>query len=245
MHTRECLNANLPIYKIGRSHNLGKRVKQYPTGSNIMFIIYCNNSIVCEKNLIQLFTKLFIRKKNYGNEYFEGDIDMMIFTIFKYLYKDKFKNNNKLKSIYNIESLEKVIEVNKVNKANEIVKVNKVVEHKDRTCPDCIKIFKYPSGLKKHLEASYNCKKDKTDIDLYFCNIKIDNINKNMCNKCNILFPKNYLLLRHKKICDKSNFSNISNTSNVLTINKDQQLQNLKDKIQKLKEQVQTTKTKK
>ena len=39
MHTRECLNANLPIYKLGRSNNLGNRVKQYPNGSKIMLMI--------------------------------------------------------------------------------------------------------------------------------------------------------------------------------------------------------------
>lgn len=191
MHTREFFNANLPIYKLGRSHNLSKRVKQYPIGSNIMCIIYCSNSILCEKKLILLFTKLFIRKKTYGNEYFEGDIDDMIFTIFKYLYKDKFKKKfNNTQPIF--------------SEPVQIVEENtQVTEHKDRTCPysHCRHVFQYPSGLKKHFSNSNHCKKTQPEINEFFDNIKKNKIEMNKCNKCSTLFTKHFLLLRHKKTC--------------------------------------------
>ena len=207
IHTREFINANLPIYKLGRSNNLSNRVKQYPNGSNIMCIMHCSNSILCEKNLIELFIKIFIRKKNYGNEYFEGDIDEMIFTIFNYLYKDKFiKNIKLLKQIELLKTTEPLKTTKPLKTTEPLKQINKdtkIVEHKDRTCPspNCGTIFKYPSGLKKHFELSHHCKKEQIDIDLYFFNIKKDNKNKNTCYKCNIVFKKNFLLIRHKKKC--------------------------------------------
>jgi hypothetical protein len=256
MHTRECININLPIYKFGRSHNLDKRVKQYPTGSKIMFQIYCSDSILCEKNLIELFTNLFIRKKNYGNEYFEGDIDEMIFTIIKYLYGDKFckKMNTKL-PIYNIEPVKKVVKVKKgeestkveeitkvakVAKVAEVTEVEEVIVNKDRICPNpiCSEKFKYPSGLKRHFETSYHCKKEQKEIDLYFCNINQDKKQKNICHTCNIEFTKNFLLIRHLNY--NKCISPIS--SNIVSINKgERQIQKLSKHIQELTEQIQIT----
>ena len=89
IHTREFVNSKEPIYKIGRSKNLNTRILQYPKGSNVLCSIKCANSNLCEKELIKLFTKLFIIRKDYGNEYFEGDHDNMIFVIITYLYQNK------------------------------------------------------------------------------------------------------------------------------------------------------------
>ena len=73
MHIREFIKSHEPIYKIGRSNILDNRVKQYPNGSNILLMIKCKNSILCENNLIKLFKEKFIQKKYYGTEYFEGN----------------------------------------------------------------------------------------------------------------------------------------------------------------------------
>ena len=100
MHTRECLNAKLPIYKLGRSHQLDKRVKQYPTGSQIMCMLPCKLSIICEQLLIEIFKTKFIHQKTYGNEYFEGDYELMVQTIIDTLFNHKnniLENFKKLK----------------------------------------------------------------------------------------------------------------------------------------------------
>ena len=200
MHTRECLNAKLPIYKLGRSHQLDKRVKQYPTGSQIMCQIYCSNSILCEKKLIELFTKLFIRKKTYGNEYFEGNVDDMIFTIFKYLYKDKFINN-----IINIEPLQNTLEVLPLSQGLETaVQDNTVgtdIKHKDRTCPTCLNIYRYPHMLKHHFENTYHCKKSEADINSFFVSNKLNKqqINSIQCNNCKKYYKTKKAYYRHCK----------------------------------------------
>ena len=97
LHTREFINSKQPIYKIGRSSNMNTRLSQYPKGSNILCSIKCENSNLCEKELIKLFTKLFKIRKEYGNEYFEGNHNNMLFVIITYLYQDKINsiiNNN-------------------------------------------------------------------------------------------------------------------------------------------------------
>ena len=51
MHVREFISTNKNIYKIGRSHDIDNRVRQYPKGSRIEYINSCKNSVLCEKNL--------------------------------------------------------------------------------------------------------------------------------------------------------------------------------------------------
>jgi hypothetical protein len=86
LHTREFINTNKQIYKLGRSNHLENRVKQYPNGSIIMLMLKCKNSKSCKTNLIKLFKSKFIQKTFYGTEYFEGNNNDMIIEIFKYIY---------------------------------------------------------------------------------------------------------------------------------------------------------------
>jgi len=106
VHTREFITADIPIYKIGRSYNIENRTKQYPRGSNVLFMIMCKNSIECENYLIQLFKTKFIQKTYYGREYFEGDKILMIREIFKYIdNKDNNVNNSIISNNINIDDI--------------------------------------------------------------------------------------------------------------------------------------------
>jgi flagellar biosynthesis GTPase FlhF len=128
IHTREFFNHNEKIYKLGRSHHLSKRIKQYPNGSNIICILPCQKSIFCEKQLINIFKTKFIQHKKYGNEYFEGDYTLMVNTIIHYLFINKTENID----ITNINKIEnKKVENKKVeNKKIENEKVeNEKVEN--------------------------------------------------------------------------------------------------------------------
>ncbi len=177
MHTREFIKSHEPIYKIGRSNILDNRVKQYPNGSNILLMIKCKNSILCENNLIKLFKEKFIQKKYYGTEYFEGNCYDMIKEICNYI---KNIDNNK-----------------KVEKVKKNTKEEKQV---DRTCNNCKHTFRFPSDLKTHFTTSFHCKKNNEDIELFF-----DNINNNIiktkifnCITCSKEFSRKYSLERHK-----------------------------------------------
>ena len=85
VHTREFLNSNKPIYKIGRSSNIVNRTKQYPNGSNVLCMLCCENSVECEAKLIELFKIKFTQETFYGKEYFSGNKYDMIKQIFNYI----------------------------------------------------------------------------------------------------------------------------------------------------------------
>ena len=78
MHTRECYNADIEVYKLGRSKTLDNRVKQYPNGSKILFMMNCINSILLESILIKLFKTKYVQQTLYGTEYFLGNQKEMI-----------------------------------------------------------------------------------------------------------------------------------------------------------------------
>ncbi len=74
---REFLNTN--IVKIGRtSQDDMKRIKSYPKGSQLLLYLKCDDCIKTEKDIINLFKTNYTQKKDYGLEYFEGDIKSMI-----------------------------------------------------------------------------------------------------------------------------------------------------------------------
>lgn len=78
IHSQNHILLNLPIYKIGMTENIKRRFNQYPKGSKLLYHSECYYYKECEKYLISEFIKKYIQKKDYGNEYFEGDIDNII-----------------------------------------------------------------------------------------------------------------------------------------------------------------------
>ena len=83
LRTREFKNLNDNIYKIGRSINLNKRIKNYPNNSELILKLNTKNEVETEKIIITIFKKTFIQRKDIGNEYFEGNIEDI---------KNKFQN---------------------------------------------------------------------------------------------------------------------------------------------------------
>jgi hypothetical protein len=109
LREREFARLNENIYKIGRSINIKTRMNSYPKGSDIELMMGCNDSIKCEKQLLEIFRNTFIQRKEYGSEYFEGDKQEMIAIITNFLNKSK-KEDARI----NIEKIEK-IEQPKIN----------------------------------------------------------------------------------------------------------------------------------
>jgi hypothetical protein len=210
MHTREFIKNDEPIYKIGRSFTLDNRVKQYPNGSKILLMIACENSIVCESKLIEIFKSKFTQKKYYGNEYFEGDYKLMIREIFNYIDKRNIEDEKIEKE--KKEKIEKEkIEKEKIEKEKEKEKPNNetINTNSNRICPKCNYEFDFPSRLKKHFTNVIHCKKTDLEIKEYFLNIK-NKVVIIKCKYCNKEFSRKDSLNRHIKIqkCkqNKSNF---------------------------------------
>ena len=58
------------------------RFNQYPKGSLLLFQMICNNCNNIEKQVIKLFKQHFKQRKDFGNEYFEGNFKTMIDDIY-------------------------------------------------------------------------------------------------------------------------------------------------------------------
>lgn len=70
---REFIKTNENIYKIGRSKNIVRRMPSYPKDSLIYSIMYSQSVVESEKALISHFDKLFTKRTDIGQEYYEAD----------------------------------------------------------------------------------------------------------------------------------------------------------------------------
>lgn len=81
IHCRASINCGENVYKIGKTDNICNRIHGYDKGSVAIFSLFVCNSDSFEKHLIALFTEQFIKRHDYGNEYFEGSLSKMISLI--------------------------------------------------------------------------------------------------------------------------------------------------------------------
>ena len=69
------ITSNEQIYKIGKTkRNNFKRFNEYPSGSILLLQSICNDCDSMEIKLLKLFDEKFIKKTDYGREYFEGNL---------------------------------------------------------------------------------------------------------------------------------------------------------------------------
>jgi len=74
----QSITNNENIYKIGKTkRNNFKRFNEYPSGSILIIQSSCRDCDLMEKTLLKLFNDKFIKKTEYGREYFEGDVTEM------------------------------------------------------------------------------------------------------------------------------------------------------------------------
>jgi hypothetical protein len=89
LQEREFINTKENIYKVGRTKmdNL-KRFNQYPKQSALLFHMICNNCVYSEALVIKEFKDKFKQRTDIGNEYFEGDLKLMIEIIYSIIKND-------------------------------------------------------------------------------------------------------------------------------------------------------------
>jgi hypothetical protein len=81
LREREFITTKDPIYKIGRSQNVSKRVAQYPKGSKLIFMVEVTDVNKTETCLLRIFREKFKVCKDIGREYFAGDVTFMVRTV--------------------------------------------------------------------------------------------------------------------------------------------------------------------
>jgi len=83
---REFLKTNELILKIGKTTRIKSRMPAYPKNSRIMAICYCSTNVhEVEKRLIALFDERFIKRRDIGNEYYEGIEKEMVFAFLQHM----------------------------------------------------------------------------------------------------------------------------------------------------------------
>ena len=126
IHLREFINAGQSVYKIGRTAQPHlKRANSYPKGSDLKFQMSVINSHKVETQIIKLFEQEFIRRRDLGSEYFEGDVEDMgqrLMDIAKQCNRDERKEINDLKDeISDLkEELDELKNINLQTKMREI-----------------------------------------------------------------------------------------------------------------------------
>lgn len=110
------------IFKIGKTtQKRFNRLNGYPKGSELIIWIKCQNCHKIENEIIQIFKNTFLHKKEYGNEYFEGDSMSMIKIICNIIENE----NNIIGERYNvIENKDDIVE-------NDIVENDDIIENED------------------------------------------------------------------------------------------------------------------
>jgi hypothetical protein len=88
LREREFIKTKENIYKIGRTCNPRNRLSSYPKGSDIKFLMECNDSHVAERDLMEIFDRLFIPRPDIGAEYYEGNSFDLLRIIGNYFFQN-------------------------------------------------------------------------------------------------------------------------------------------------------------
>jgi hypothetical protein len=186
---REFIKTGENVYKIGLTKQKElMRFSQYPKGSDLLLHSMCNNCRDTEKEIIKQFKEHFIQRNDFGNEYFEGDCNHMVYlihTIIANEYKNEFTKNDNV-----------VVNDNKINNNDVIFNNNEIViiqEHDDTyICVPC----NYKTGRKdnynRHIQSVRHLDKISEKEKNYTCSL---------CNfKCNKKTNYNIHLTSNKHI---------------------------------------------
>lgn len=86
LREREFIKTGENIYKIGKTTQLGlNRFNMYPSGSELLLHLVCENCHTLERKIMDLFGKKYKRRLDIGSEYYEGKSSSMISDIIRLL----------------------------------------------------------------------------------------------------------------------------------------------------------------
>jgi hypothetical protein len=80
IHERTFVKINANIYKIGKTKNIKNRLNGYNKGSQLLYTIPCNDCSRMETIILNYLksNNNYIQAKEYGNEYFICDLNILI-----------------------------------------------------------------------------------------------------------------------------------------------------------------------
>lgn len=78
VHTRHCIHTRMPVYKVGRSLDAGRRLTSYPKGSVLIARLPVSKMRDSERVLLSLCRMKLVSRIDFGSEYFEADITRVV-----------------------------------------------------------------------------------------------------------------------------------------------------------------------
>lgn len=82
VQTRHCLHLCTPVYKVGRSMDAGRRLRQHPAGTLMMARLPVCRMKDSERVLLEMCRSRFKQRKDFGSEYFECDLVQLVGMLF-------------------------------------------------------------------------------------------------------------------------------------------------------------------
>lgn len=204
---------NKQIYKIGKTKRDNfKRFNEYPVGSILLLQSSCKNCDLMERRLLKIFDEKFIKQKDYGIEYFRGDLI-------------------KMKKVINSEIMneEVVIDdnINDISTNNTFIELSLVNENEVDEMYELTKVE--PCGIiNKRDTNKYFCEKcafntnNKNNFDKHLLTEKHKNLNNELqkgnnnslqCS-CGKVFNFRQGLHKHNKICKFKNVTSLEKSYN-------------------------------
>jgi len=194
LQEREFLQSNVPIYKIGRTAQENtKRATQYPKDSVLHLHTSCSDSVKVEKELLNYFKQKYIHRKDIGNEYFEGDFELMKNDINKIIspkWIELVECKNVLSNDIIVHDSDETQYLKEEDDKNSNNAKEGLESKKKYNCTLCLYKTDKCCNMKSHLIS------DKHKFKLW------QSLDKNSYKcKCGKIFKHNPSLSRHKKSC--------------------------------------------
>ena len=208
LRTREFVMANQNVYKIGRTNQTHtNRFKQYPKGSELILQYSCNDCVACERGLLYIFRVNYIKRKDIGSEYFEGDVACMKRDIHNFIDNEEVSivNTNELiKHADEKAKLEKQAEKEELAKQAKLHKqleLEKLEELEKQAKLEKQKELEKQLELAKQtkLEKQLELKKQKSIIKKDKKSKPESHMSNFICERCGLSFNEKIVLLTHLK----------------------------------------------
>lgn len=78
VQTRHCIHARMPVYKVGRAKDAGRRLQTYPKGSMMIARLPVSNMRDSERVLLSLCRLNLVPRRDFGSEYFEAHVTRVV-----------------------------------------------------------------------------------------------------------------------------------------------------------------------
>jgi hypothetical protein len=173
IYTREFIRSKENVYKIGKTTTTPiNRFNQYARGSLLIFTHPVNNCTFIEKIIIKNFDLKFKKMLDYGNEYYEGDLNLMVNEIINIIREHNNYDSNNYDDINNndINNLFSTLDQNYIVFENHIISV--IIDNNDNiwfNANDVAKSLEYKDikdAIKQHVERKYTMQIKNIDTNI-------------------------------------------------------------------------------